>query len=69
MATSADSSKSGNWKRKELWFLVIYAIVFYVIIINRSLQLSRGIYFRPFLPYNLVLVIVFTHTTCLVAVH
>ncbi|KAG2401206.1 uncharacterized protein HKW66_Vig0197580 [Vigna angularis] len=35
---------SGNWKRRELWFLVIYAIVFYVIIINRSLQLSRDYY-------------------------
>ncbi|XP_052730785.1 membrane-bound O-acyltransferase gup1 isoform X2 [Vigna angularis] len=44
MAISANSSKSGNWKRRELWFLVIYAIVFYVIIINRSLQLSRDYY-------------------------
>ena len=42
MATSVN--KIGHWKRKELWFLVIYAILFYVIIINRSLQLSRGIY-------------------------
>ncbi|CAJ1977516.1 unnamed protein product [Sphenostylis stenocarpa] len=44
MATSVDASKNGNWKRKELWFLVIYAIVFYVIIINRSLQLSSDYY-------------------------
>ncbi|BAT93391.1 hypothetical protein VIGAN_07234300 [Vigna angularis var. angularis] len=44
MDTLANSSKSGNWKRKELWFLVMYAIVFYVIIINRSLQLSRDYY-------------------------
>jgi len=69
MATSANSSKCENWKRKELWFLVIYAIVFYVIIINRSLQLSRGIYFRPFPLYNIVSVFVFTRTTCLDAVH
>ncbi|TKY50845.1 putative membrane-bound O-acyltransferase [Spatholobus suberectus] len=44
MATSVNGSKSGHWKRKELWFLVIYAIVFYVIIITRSLQLSRDHY-------------------------
>ncbi|KAH1231123.1 putative membrane-bound O-acyltransferase C24H6.01c [Glycine max] len=42
MATSVN--KIGHWKRKELWFLVIYAILFYVIIINRSLQLSRDYY-------------------------
>ncbi|KAL5194761.1 putative membrane-bound O-acyltransferase [Glycine soja] len=44
MATSVNDSKRGHWKRKELWFLVIYAILFYVIIINRSLQLSRDYY-------------------------
>ncbi|KAL5140139.1 putative membrane-bound O-acyltransferase [Glycine soja] len=42
MATSVN--KIGHWKRKELWFLVIYAILFYVIIIYRSLQLSRDYY-------------------------
>lgn len=48
MATSFNGSKSGHWKQKELWFLVIYAIVFYVIIINRSLQLSSDHYKQLF---------------------
>ena len=37
-----NGSRSGHWKRKELFFLVTYAFVFYVIIIRRSLQLSHG---------------------------
>ncbi|XP_057469511.1 membrane-bound O-acyltransferase gup1 isoform X1 [Actinidia eriantha] len=33
-----------SWQRKELLFLILYAIVFYVIIIRRSLQLSQDYY-------------------------
>ncbi|KAK7390873.1 hypothetical protein VNO78_19031 [Psophocarpus tetragonolobus] len=42
MATSVNMS--GCRSQKELWFLVIYAIVFYVILISRSLQLSHDHY-------------------------
>ncbi|XP_019430164.1 PREDICTED: putative membrane-bound O-acyltransferase C24H6.01c isoform X1 [Lupinus angustifolius] len=50
MGTSAmnkdnlNGSKIVQWKQKELFFLVAYAFVFYVIIIVRSLQLSRDHY-------------------------
>ncbi|CAL0318088.1 unnamed protein product [Lupinus luteus] len=37
-------SKIEQWKQKELFFLVAYAIVFYIIFIARSLQLSRDHY-------------------------
>ncbi|KAL6494442.1 hypothetical protein OROGR_031242 [Orobanche gracilis] len=33
-----------SWKQKELIFLVLYAVVFYAIVIRRSLQLSRDHY-------------------------
>lgn len=33
-----------SWKQKELFFIVTYVLVFYVIIIRRSLQLSHGIF-------------------------
>ncbi|KAK7343407.1 hypothetical protein VNO77_12121 [Canavalia gladiata] len=43
-----NSSRSGHWKRRELFFLVAYAFGFYVIIITRSLQLSRDHYKQLF---------------------
>ncbi|KAL6552315.1 hypothetical protein OROHE_007679 [Orobanche hederae] len=33
-----------SWKQKELIFLVLYAVIFYAIVIRRSLQLSRDHY-------------------------
>nr|GMD40690.1 putative membrane-bound O-acyltransferase C24H6.01C isoform X1 [Ipomoea batatas] len=30
------------WRRKELPFLILYAVAFYAIIIRRAVQLSRG---------------------------
>lgn len=33
--------RNSSWERRELLFLIIYAVVFYAIIIRRSLQLSR----------------------------
>ncbi|KAI3445500.1 hypothetical protein Pfo_002165 [Paulownia fortunei] len=36
--------KSSSWQQKELLFLVLYAVVFYTIVIRRSLQLSHDHY-------------------------
>ncbi|KAK9282339.1 hypothetical protein L1049_005255 [Liquidambar formosana] len=36
--------KNSSWERRELIFLILYAIVFYAIIIRRSLQLSHDHY-------------------------
>lgn len=38
--------KTISWRQKELVFLVLYAIVFYIIVILRSLQISHDHYFR-----------------------
>ncbi|XP_059648355.1 membrane-bound O-acyltransferase gup1 isoform X2 [Cornus florida] len=35
---------NSSWRRRELVFLILYAVVFYVIIIRRSLQLSHDHY-------------------------
>ncbi|XP_045796621.1 membrane-bound O-acyltransferase gup1-like isoform X2 [Trifolium pratense] len=40
--------KSGTWKQKELFFLVTYVLVFYAIIIRRSLQISHDHYKKLF---------------------
>ncbi|PNX89457.1 membrane-bound O-acyltransferase family MBOAT protein, partial [Trifolium pratense] len=40
--------KYGTWKQKELFFLVTYVLVFYVIIIRRSLQISHDHYKKLF---------------------
>lgn len=41
--------KSSSWKQKELVFLVLYAVVFYALVIRRSLQLSHGTPVHPIL--------------------
>ncbi|CAI8601590.1 unnamed protein product [Vicia faba] len=51
MATSVmnkENYSGGSWKQKELFFLVTYVFVFYVIIIRRSLQLSHDHYTKLF---------------------
>ncbi|KAJ7973973.1 MBOAT (membrane bound O-acyl transferase) family protein [Quillaja saponaria] len=45
-SSSSRSSRIGWWKQRELGFLIVYVIVFYVIIIRRSLQLSHDYYNR-----------------------
>lgn len=42
MAIKSNNRTVISWKRRELPFLVLYAIAFYVVIISRSLQLSHG---------------------------
>ncbi|PKI73136.1 hypothetical protein CRG98_006478, partial [Punica granatum] len=44
MAIRSNNKNVVSWKRRELPFLVLYAIAFYVIIIRRSLQLSHDHY-------------------------
>ncbi|GAU14815.1 hypothetical protein TSUD_50270 [Trifolium subterraneum] len=50
MGTSVTNKdkKSGTWKQKELFFLVTYVLVFYAIIIRRSLQISHDHYKKLF---------------------
>ncbi|XP_051146825.1 membrane-bound O-acyltransferase gup1 [Andrographis paniculata] len=36
--------KSNSWRQKELIFLVLYALVFYIVVIRRSLRLSHDHY-------------------------
>lgn len=38
----SNSDNSRRWKRRELGLLILYAIVFYFIVIRRSLHISRG---------------------------
>ena len=40
---------ASSWRRHELGFLILYALLFYFFIIRHSLQLSRGTQFYLFL--------------------
>jgi hypothetical protein len=67
MATSVTNKdnyngrKSGTWKQKELFFLVTYALVFYAIIIRRSLQISHGIFLFSYITSAGFFLIVFSY--------
>ena len=36
-----------NWRRRELAFLIVYAVAFYAFVVRRSLQLSHGALLSP----------------------
>ena len=61
-----NGSRRGQWKQKELFVLVTYAFVFYVVIIRRSLQLSHGISLIP--DYFLFSIILFLQLYFLLAI-